>query len=161
MHISLFVKIWVVSLTNFTPLQRQKYCDQITAIKKVLGLLPAMFPWINESFITANSYTLHNNSTQILASLLRSMCSDFLERMSGGKSGLPKIERGASLVSRLSCVELIIAHLKIHFQGGWENCPLAPPLKSPDVWAPFLSLLPYMYAVVYVWATIIHLFPSH
>lgn len=25
-------------------LQRGKYCDQITALKKVLGLLPAMFP---------------------------------------------------------------------------------------------------------------------
>ena len=41
--------------------------------------------------------------------------------------------RGASIVLRLSCVELIIAHLggQSHFQGGGGNCPPCPPPPPP------------------------------
>ena len=60
------------------------------------------------------------------------MCRDFSrKKMSGGKSGLPKIERGASLVLRKSCVELIIAHLKSQFQGGGGELPPCPSPKKP------------------------------
>ena len=48
----------------------------------------------------------------------------------GGESGLPKIE-GASLVPRLSCVELIIAHLRgeATYRGAGKLPP--PPPKKP------------------------------